>query len=88
VRVDVENVSNGFCDGGSLGAPEPLKRLKRPDARVGVWWKGCRKQLPKAPFSAALAQVQRLNKVRFRKFLTVSYMDVKFQPTLGIYIYT
>src|SRR5438045_8804893 len=25
----------------ALGAPEPKKRLKRPDARVGMWWNGC-----------------------------------------------
>jgi hypothetical protein len=42
-------------------AHQSLKnRLKRPDARVGVRWKGCRKQLPKASFSAAFSQVQRL----------------------------
>ena len=32
-----------------------------PTARAGwVWWKGCRKQLPKALFSAAFSQIQRL----------------------------
>jgi hypothetical protein len=62
VRVDLENVSNGSAVEAlwALGALEPKKRLKRPDGRVGVWWKGCRKQLPKAPFSAAFSQVQRL----------------------------
>jgi hypothetical protein len=25
----------------ALGALEPKKGLKRPDVRVGVWWKGC-----------------------------------------------
>jgi hypothetical protein len=54
VRVDVENVSNDSTVETlwALGALEPKKRLKRPDVRVGLWWKGCRKQLPKAPFSA------------------------------------
>jgi hypothetical protein len=41
-------------------ALEPKKRLKRPDVRVGLWWKGCRRQLPKASFSAAFSQIQRL----------------------------
>ena len=52
MRVDVENMSNGSAVEAlwALGAPEPKKRLKRPDARVGVWWKGCRKQLPKASY--------------------------------------
>src|SRR5271163_4420347 len=27
------------------------------------WWKGCRKQLPKAPLSAIISQVQRLMRV-------------------------
>jgi hypothetical protein len=59
VRVDVENVSNGSTVEAlwALGALEPKKRLKRPDVRVGVWWKGCRKQPPKAPFSATFSQV-------------------------------
>ena len=56
MRVDVENVNND----SALGAPEPIKRLKRPDARVGGGWKGCRKHFPKAPFSAAFSQVPRL----------------------------
>ena len=62
MRVDVENVSNGSTVEAlwALGALEPKKRLKRPDVRVGVWWKGCRKQPPKAPFSATFSQVQRL----------------------------
>jgi hypothetical protein len=48
-----------FCGGGSLGA------------RVGVWWKGCRKQLPKASFSAALQpQVQRL--MRMNTLITLA----------------
>ena len=25
----------------AFGALEPKKWLKRPDARVGLWWKGC-----------------------------------------------
>jgi hypothetical protein len=62
VRVDVENVSNGSAVEAlwALGAPGPKKGLKRPDARVGVRWKGFRKQLLKALFSAAFSQVQRL----------------------------
>jgi hypothetical protein len=58
VRVDLENVSigSGVEALWALGAPEPKKGLKR----VGVWWKGCRKQLPKASFSAAFSQVHRL----------------------------
>jgi hypothetical protein len=49
VRVDVENVSNDSTVEAlwALGALEPKKWLKRPDVRVGVWWKGCRKQPPK-----------------------------------------
>jgi hypothetical protein len=35
-----------------IWAGEILKKVK-----VGVWWKGCRKQLPKAPFSAAFSEV-------------------------------
>jgi len=36
-----------------------LKRLKRPGAQVGLWWKGCRKEPPKPLFSATFSQVQR-----------------------------
>jgi hypothetical protein len=45
VRVNVENVSNGSMVEAlwALGALEP-KAARR---RVGVWWKGCRKQTPK-----------------------------------------
>jgi hypothetical protein len=52
VRVDLENVSNGSAVEAlwALGALEPKKWVKRPDVRVGVWWKGCRKQLPKRRF--------------------------------------
>ena len=39
-----------------VGASDDIGR----EARVGVWWKGCRKQLPKVSFSAAFSQVQRL----------------------------
>jgi hypothetical protein len=50
VRVDVENVNNGsiWRLSGRL-ARWSLKKgyLKRQDVRVGVWWKGCRKQPPK-----------------------------------------
>jgi hypothetical protein len=62
VRVNLENVSNGSAVEAlwALNALEPKKRLKRPDGRVGVWWKGCRKQLPKALCSAAFSRVQRL----------------------------
>jgi hypothetical protein len=35
-------------------AQEPKKSLKRRCPRVGVRWKGRRKQHPKAPFSAAI----------------------------------
>jgi hypothetical protein len=56
VRVDVSTVEALWA----LGALEPKKRLKRPDVRVGLWWKGCRRQLPKASFSAAFSQIQRL----------------------------
>jgi hypothetical protein len=56
VRVDVSTVEALWA----LGAPEPKKRLKRPDVRVGLWWKGCRRQLPKVSFSAAFSQIQRL----------------------------
>ena len=56
MRVDLENVSNGSAV-EALGALEPKKWVKRPDVRVGVWWNGCRKQLPKRRF---LPQVQRL----------------------------
>lgn len=63
-KKDVENVSNS-SRGERLEAldawPEkPKKRLKRLGARLGRWWKGCRKQPPKAPFSAAFSQVPRL----------------------------
>jgi hypothetical protein len=60
--MDLENVSNASAVETlwALGALEPKKRLKRPDGRIGVWWKGCRKQLPKTLFSAAFSQVQRL----------------------------
>jgi hypothetical protein len=49
VRVDVENMSNGSTVEAlwALSALEPKKRLKRPDLRVGLWWKGCRKQPPR-----------------------------------------
>jgi hypothetical protein len=43
------NVTNGSAV-EALGAPEPKKRVKAARRRVGVWWKGCRKQVPKAPF--------------------------------------
>jgi hypothetical protein len=45
VRVDVENVSKRSALEAlwALGALEPKKRLKRPDARVGLWWKGVSK---------------------------------------------
>ena len=37
MRVDVENVSNGSAVEAlwALGAPEPKKRLKRPDGGLG-----------------------------------------------------
>jgi hypothetical protein len=47
-----------FCGGGSLAQ----KRLKRPDARVGLRWKGTRKQLPKALLSAAFSQVSKISR--------------------------
>ena len=39
VRVNIENVSNVSTMEAlwALGALEPKERLKRPDARVGVW---------------------------------------------------
>ena len=64
MRVDVENVSMEPL--WALGALE--KGLKRPDVRVGVWWKGCRKQPPKAPFSATFSQVQRLMRLVAAEF--------------------
>jgi hypothetical protein len=62
VRVDVENVSNDSTVETlwALGALEPKKRLKRPDARVGCGGKGAENSPPKAPFSATFSQVQRL----------------------------
>jgi hypothetical protein len=47
--VDVENMSNGSTVEAlwALGALEPKKRLKRPDLRVGLWWKRCRKHPPR-----------------------------------------
>ena len=65
MRVDIENVNNGFAVEAlwALSAPEPKKRLKRPDARVWGRWKGYRKQVPKAPFSAAFSQVPRLMRI-------------------------
>jgi len=62
VRVDLENASNGVCCGGLwvLGERQSLKKVKAARRRVGLWWKGCRRQLPKASFSAAFSQIQRL----------------------------
>jgi hypothetical protein len=58
---------------------EPKKRLKRPDARVGVWWKGCRKRPPKAPFSAAFSQVQRLIRLIYSiKPKEVHYLELNY----------
>jgi hypothetical protein len=34
--------------------------------REGMWWKGCPKQHPKASFSAAFSQVQRLMRLKVR----------------------
>jgi hypothetical protein len=45
----------------ALGA-RAQKMLKRPDARVGVRWKGTRKQLPKALLSAAFSQVSEISR--------------------------
>jgi hypothetical protein len=63
----------------ALGALEPKKRLKRPDTRVGVWWKGCQKQPPKAPFSAAFSQIQRLMWIAFARDADVSCRVAKRQ---------
>jgi hypothetical protein len=60
VRVEVENASNGSVSGRS--ARQGPKRLKRPDTRVGVRWKGTRKQLPKALLSAAFSQVSEISR--------------------------
>ena len=57
MRVDVENVSMEAL--WALGALE--KGLKRPDVRVGVLWKGCRKQPPKAPFFCRIQRLMRLD---------------------------
>ena len=61
MRVDAENVSNGSTVEAlwALGALEPKKMVKAARRAGWVWWKGCRKQPPKAPFSATLS-VQRL----------------------------
>ena len=42
MRVDVENVSNGSAVEAlwALGAPEPKKRLKRPDGGLGCGGRG------------------------------------------------
>jgi hypothetical protein len=48
VRVDVENVSNGYAV-EALWALEPKKRLKRPDGGLGCGGKGAENSLPKAP---------------------------------------
>ena len=49
-RVDVEKREqrSALEAPWALGALEPKKGLKRPNARVGLWWKGCRKQPPRA----------------------------------------
>jgi hypothetical protein len=63
-------VSDKVCCGGSnlgLLAGKPKKRLKRPGARVELWWKGCRKQPPKPPFSATYPQVRRLELLNSRQ---------------------
>ena len=60
------------------------KSLKRRGPRVGVWWKGRRKQPPEPPFSAAFSQVPRQFLLDWNalpcKFTTVKprYNDSKY----------
>ena len=53
--------------GEALWASGPKKGLKRPDGGFGVWWKGCRKQLPSAPFPVAFSQVHRYTWLKLRR---------------------
>jgi hypothetical protein len=72
-------VPNAFGPGDNFGRSKPWKLgtralpkngLKRRAVRVGVWWKGRRKQSPKPPFSATQSQIHSYD--TWGKFLSSS----------------
>jgi hypothetical protein len=74
-----ENVSNGLRWGlsGALGALEPKKKVKAARRRVGLWWKGCRKQPPRAAVFCHLT-------TGTETYATAGYLDEK-STTLNLF---
>jgi len=60
--------SSPAVEAGDLGGwrKSPKKWLKRPGARVGLWWNGYRKQPPKGD---ELLTRSRLHNVRFQRLV-------------------